>query len=130
MKINLVAVAAIGLATIVNASAALAGAKDYEFQPVAIEVRSGTASELSIRVVHKASGKLVEGAVLFRTRLDMSPDNMGDMTAKHAAIPSSEPGVYRFSADLMMAGGWALKLQAKVSGESETVAGTVIFRAK
>ncbi|MEQ1715195.1 MAG: heavy metal RND transporter, partial [Hyphomicrobium sp.] len=61
MQIRLVAVAAIGLATILNASAAQAGAKDYEFQPVAIEVRSGTASELSIRVVHKASGKLVEG---------------------------------------------------------------------
>ena len=48
------------------------------------------------------------GAVLFRTRLDMSPDSMGEMTAKHAAMPGSEPGVYRFKADFTMAGGWAL----------------------
>jgi len=68
--------------------------------------------------------------VIFRTRLDMSPDTMDEMTAKHAAVPSSEPGIYRFKADFTMAGGWALKLQAKVPGESETVEGTVVFKAK
>ena len=76
------------------------------------------------------SGKPVEGAVVFRTRLDMSPENMAQMTAKHVAMPTSEPGVYRFKADLTMAGGWALKLQAKVPGEPETVEGTVVFKAK
>ena len=33
-------------------------------------------------------------------------------------------------ADLTMDGGWAFKLQAKVPGESETVQGTVVFKAK
>ena len=60
----------------------------------------------------------------------MSPDTMDEMTAKHAAVPSSEPGIYHFKADFTMAGGWALKLQAKVPGESETVEGTVVFKAK
>jgi hypothetical protein len=55
---------------------------------------------------------------------------MAEMTAKHAASPAAEPGVYRFKADLTMAGGWALKVMAKVPGEAETVQGTVVFRAK
>ena len=60
----------------------------------------------------------------------MSPDSMGEMTAKHAAMPGAEPGIYRFKADLTMAGGWAFKIQAKVPGETETVEGTVVFKAK
>lgn len=109
---------------------ALAGAGDYEFQPVAVDVKNGAGSELAVRLVHKPSGKPVTEAVIFRTRLDMSPDSMGEMTAKHAAMPAGEPGVYRFRADLTMAGGWALKLQAKVPGESETIEATVVFKAK
>jgi len=120
------------------ASLALAGAttpgfaapNDYAFEPVKADVRNGTGSELAVRIVHKPTGKPVEGVVLFRTRLDMSPDSMGEMTAKHAAQPSQEPGVYKFRADLTMAGGWALKLMAKVPGEKETVQGTVVFQAK
>ena len=130
MTSRYLSIAACGLAIIALASSAIAGANDYEFQPVAIEVRNGPGSELAVRLVHKPTRKPVEGAVLFRTRLDMSPDAMGEMTAKHSAIPGSESGVYRFKADFTMAGGWALKLQAKVPGESETVEGTVIFTAK
>jgi hypothetical protein len=111
-------------------SPVLAGAGDYAFEPVSVEVHSGTGSELAVRLVHKPTGKPVEGAVLFRTRLDMSPESMGEMTAKHSALPSTEPGVYKFRADLTMAGGWAFKLMAKVSGETETVQGTVVFKAK
>jgi hypothetical protein len=107
-----------------------AGPKDYVFEPVSVDVRNGAGSELAVRVIHKPSGKPVEGAVLFRTRLDMSPGSMGEMTAKHTALPSTEPGVYKFRADLTMAGGWAFKLMAKVPGETETVEGTVVFKAK
>lgn len=109
---------------------AVAGAADYEFQPVTADVKNGPASELAVRLVDKRTGKPVAGAVIFRTRLDMSPENMGNMLATHEPLASAEPGVYRFKADLTMAGGWALKLQAKVQGESETVEGTVVFKAK
>lgn len=122
--------AAIGVVALAFASSAFAGAKDYEFQPVAQQVKNGTGSELAIRLINKLTGKPVEGAVLFRTRLDMSPDSMGEMQAKHTALPGSEPGVYRFKADFTMAGGWAFKVQAKVPGEAETVEGTVVFTAK
>jgi YtkA-like protein len=109
---------------------ALAGPNDYVFEPVKVDVKNGTGSELAVRITHKPTGKPVEGVVLFRTRLDMSPDSMGEMTAKHVAQSSTEPGVYKFRADLTMAGGWAFKLMAKVPGESETVQGTVVFKAK
>jgi len=120
------------IASLAAAAAAPAGAApgDYSFEPVTVDVRNGPGSELAVRIVHKPTGRPVEGAVLFRTRLDMSPDSMVEMTAKHVAEPSTEPGVYRFRADLTMEGGWALKLMAKVPGEHETVRATVIFRAK
>ena len=121
---------AASLALSIAATHALAGPKDYSFEPVSADVRNGNGSELAVRIVHKPTGKPVDGAVLFRSRLDMSPDSMGEMQAKHAAMPSTEPGVYTFKADLTMAGGWALKLMAKVPGETETVEGSVVFKAK
>ena len=107
-----------------------AGPNDYLFEPVSVDVKNGPGAELAVRIVHRPTGKPVEGVVLFRTRLDMSPDSMGEMTAKHVTQPSTEPGVYKFRADLTMAGGWAFKLMAKVPGENETVQGTVVFKAK
>lgn len=118
-----------GLAILV-AEPVCAGPNDYTFEPVKVDVKNGRGSELAVRIIHKPTGKPVEGVVLFRTRLDMSPDSMGEMTAKHVAQPSAEPGVYKFRADLTMAGGWAFKLMAKVPGESETVQGAVVFKAK
>lgn len=109
---------------------AFAGAADYAFEPLKVDVRNGAASELAVRLVHKPTGKPVPNAVLFRTRLDMGPDSMAEMTARHEAIPATEPGVYRLKADLTMAGGWALRIMAKVPGEAETVQGTVVFQAK
>jgi hypothetical protein len=122
--------ALLGLALGAAACSAFAGAADYAFEPVKADVKNGAGSELAVRLVHKPTGKPVANAVLFRTRLDMGPDNMADMTAQHQAIPAPEPGVYRFKADLTMAGGWALRLMAKVPGEAETVQGTVQFQAK
>ncbi|HEX2842173.1 FixH family protein [Hyphomicrobium sp.] len=110
--------------------AALAAATDYEFQPVSVEIKNDAGSELGVRLVDKRTGKAVPGAVIFRTQLDMSPDGMGEMLAKHEALPPGEPGVYRYKADITMAGDWAFKLQAKVPGEAETVEGSVVFTAK
>jgi hypothetical protein len=128
--LNKLAVAILGFAIIAGAHRADAGAKDYEFRPVSTEVRNGAHSDVGVRLVDKRTGKPVEGAVIFRTRLDMSPDTMDEMTAKHEAAPSNEPGVYRFKADFTMAGRWALKLQAKVPGEPDTIVGTVVFNAR
>lgn len=128
-KVRALALAA-SFALMAAATLASAGANDYAFEPVKAEVKNGPGSELLVRLVHKPSGKSVPDAVVFRTRLDMSPEQMEAMTAKHEAIPSTEPGVYRFKADLTMEGGWAFKLMAKVQGEQETVTGSVVFKAK
>ena len=130
MRMNGFAIAALGIAIVAAVPNAYAGAKDYEFQPIRVDVKNGAGSDVAVRLINKITGKPVEGAVIFRTRLDMSPDSMDEMTAKHEAVPSGEPGVYRFKANFTMAGGWALKLQAKIPGESETVEGTVVFKAK
>jgi hypothetical protein len=127
---NYLRAAVLGLALTTAAPGAFAGAADYAFEPVKVEVKNGAGSELGVRLVRKADGKPVSGAVLFRTRLDMAPDSMAEMTAKHTAVPTDEPGVYRFKADLTMGGGWALHVMAKVPGESETIQGTVEFQAK
>ena len=120
----------IGLALSLGAAHTIAAAADYEFQPLKVDLKNGNGSELAVRLVHKPSGKSVTGAVLFRTRLDMGPDSMAEMTAKHEAMPSSEAGVYRFKADLTMAGGWAFRVMAKVPGETDTVQGVIVFQAK
>lgn len=110
--------------------AVFAAAQEYAFEAVKTEVRNGPGSEIAVRLVHKPSGNPVKDAVIFRTRLDMSPENMEGMTTKIEPLTESEPGVFKFRADFTMAGGWALKLQAKVQGEPETVQGTVVFTAK
>lgn len=131
MSINrILLLAAIVLAHAGLTSPGFAGSSDFEFHPVASTVKNGTGSRLAVRLIHKPTGKPVPGAVLFRTRLDMGPDNMAAMTADHRAIPTEEAGVYLFAADLTMAGGWALRIMAKVPGETETVQGAVVFQAK
>ena len=130
MKIRQFAIAASALAMGGAASRAEAGAKDYEFQPVIAEVKNGTGGDVAVRLVHKPDGQPVAGAVFFRSRLDMSPESMGEMEGRLTAQPSTEPGLYRFKAEPTMGGSWALKLMAKVPGESETVQGTIIIKAR
>jgi hypothetical protein len=110
--------------------AAFAAAQDYAFEAIKAEVHNGPGSEIAVRLVHKPSATPVKDAIIFRTRLDMSPENMEGMATKIEPLTESEPGVYKFRADFTMAGGWALKLQAKIQSEPETVQGTVVFTAK
>jgi hypothetical protein len=123
-------IAALAGLAVFNTHAALAGAADYEFQPISAEIKNGIGAELGVRLVDNRTGTTVPGAVIFRTQLDMSPDDMGEMLAKHEALPLGEPGVYRYKADITMAGRWSFKLQAKVPGETETIEGSVVFTAK
>jgi hypothetical protein len=67
--------------------------------------------------------------VIFATRLDMAPDGMQEMATKVTPVPSSEPGVYQFKANLSMAGGWQLSLAAKVQGETGSVENKLVIKA-
>ena len=121
-------VALIGIAMTGSATLACADIKDYEFQLVDQTVKKGDAI-ISVRLVHKPDGKSVPNAVIFATRLDMAPDGMQEMATKVAAMPSTEPGVYKFKATLSMAGGWQLSLGAKVQGETGTVENKLVLKA-
>jgi hypothetical protein len=107
----------------------LAAPQDYAFEAVQAKVQPSKDAIISVRLIGKPSGKPVTDAVILQTRLDMSPDNMADMTTKVTPLAPGEPGVYRFQADLSMGGRWALKLAAKVPGEQETVRGEVVVTA-
>ena len=118
-----------GLAMTGTAQIARAEVKDYEFQLVDQAVAVGPEAVITVRLVNKATGKAVPDAVIFTTRLDMEPDGMASMATKITAMPGTEPGTYRFKADVTMAGGWRLSLGAKVQGETGTVEGKLVLKA-
>jgi Flp pilus assembly pilin Flp len=72
-----------GLAMVALHVPALAGAADYRFEAITTEVRNGEGATLAVRLVHVPTGKPVPGAIVFRSRLDMAPDGMAAMTARH-----------------------------------------------
>uniref|UniRef100_Q07HK4 YtkA-like domain-containing protein n=1 Tax=Rhodopseudomonas palustris (strain BisA53) TaxID=316055 RepID=Q07HK4_RHOP5 len=120
------AAALIGLAAL--ASPAKADIKDYQFQLLDPTVTTGRDRIVTVKLVNKATGKVVPDAVIFATRLDMAPDGMAEMTTKIAAEPgSTEPGLYRFKATFGMDGRWLLSLGAKVQGETGTVEGKLVI---
>lgn len=108
---------------------AVAAIDDYEFQLVQKEVKKADGNEMAVRLVNKRSGKAVPNAVIVAQRLDMAPDGMETMTSPISALPSTEPGVYRFKVKLLMEGGWRLSLGAKVQGETGTLEAKLPFKA-
>ena len=82
-----------------------------------------------MRLVDRRTSKPVSGAVIFAKRIDMAPENMPTMTAPLEALPSTDPGVYRFKTNLVMEGRWQLSLGAKVQGENGTVENRLTIQA-
>lgn len=121
--------ATIGVACIGAISQAWAGIGDYEFQLVQSEVKKGNDAIVAVRLIDKRSGKAVPDAVIIAKRVDMAPDGMAEMAEPIEQLPSTEPGVYRFKAAVVMAGGWRLSLGAKVQGETGTVENKLEFKA-
>jgi hypothetical protein len=107
---------------------ALSDVKDFEFQLVQAEVKKGGAI-VAVRLVNKKTGKGVPDAVIAAKRIDMAPDGMAEMATKIDQLPSTEPGVYRFKANLSMEGRWQLSLGAKVQGETGTVQSKLVIKA-
>jgi hypothetical protein len=122
--------ALIGIAMTCTVTIAHAEIKDYEFQLIDQTVKAGPDRIITVRLVNKTTGKPVPDAVIFATRLDMSPDGMQEMATKITPIPATEPGTYRFNATFGMAGRWQLLLDAKVQGETGTVESKLVIRAE
>ncbi|WP_158667980.1 FixH family protein [Bradyrhizobium guangdongense] len=121
--------AAVAATLSLAATAAMAGAGDYAFEPVNPEMKKGDDVTLAVRLTNKQTGKPVADAVIFKTRVDMAPDGMAEMESAVAPLPSREPGVYAFRTDLPMAGRYQVTLSAKVQGEPDTVTGKVVVKA-
>jgi hypothetical protein len=111
-------------------TAALADIKDYKFELVDQTVQAGPDKVITVRLVNTKTGKPVPDAVIFATRLDMTPDGMQEMVTKIAPMPGGEPATYRFKASFSMAGRWQLSLGAKVQGETGTVENKFVITAQ
>src|ERR1700733_15348976 len=112
VKAALICVAVFGFSTLARADI-----KDYEFQLVDQTIKAGPDKTIAVRLVNKTTGKPVPDAVIFASRLDMTPDGMQEMATKLTPMSGAEPGTYRFKANVSMAGHWQLSLGAKVQGE-------------
>lgn len=121
--------ALVGLAMAATPNAANADVKNFEFQLVQPSVKVSEQTEITVRLVNKTSGKAVPDAVIITTRLDMAPDGMGEMATKITPMPGTEPGTYKFKANVGMEGRWQLSLAAKVQGETGTVESKLVIKA-
>src|SRR5215831_12708152 len=106
MTRRFISIGAVVALVLTLAGPVFAGANDYAFEPVKAEIKKGDDVIVSVRLKHKATGKPVTDAVIVQTRIDMSPDAMGEMTSPLTSVPSNEPGVYSFKTDLSMQGRW------------------------
>ena len=122
------AVALLSLVPATFIAPALAEIQDYEFQLVNAAPKAGEAV-VAVQLVNTKAGKAMSDAVIVAKRIDMQPDGMAAMTAPIEQVLSSEPGVYLFKTNLVMAGGWRLSLAAKVQGETGTVESRLILKA-
>lgn len=106
-------------------SPAIRAAGPLTFEAVQAEVPMGKVVRVEVRL---KGGNAAPGAVtVMSSRIDMGPDGMPTMTAPLRRVESKTPGVLAFEADLIMAGHWALHLEAKPEGEHEPAKGTVVF---
>jgi hypothetical protein len=128
-KPSLRAAAAACLSVIIVVTAAVAAPDDYEFQLVEKQIQQSVDATIAVRLIDRRTGRPVENAVVFATRMDMAPEGMETMTTPVEAMPSTEPGVYNFKSNLVMAGGWRFSIAAKVQGESETIESRLEFKA-
>jgi len=123
-------IAALAVALFVSPlSTARADIADFEFRLVEADLKQGDGAIVSVQLIDKRTGKPVTDAVIFASRIDMAPDGMPTMTAPIEALPSTEPGIYRFKSNLTMEGRWQLSLGAKIQGEAGTLQNKLVLRA-
>jgi hypothetical protein len=112
-------------------TAVMADIADYKFELIDQTVQAGPDRIITVRLMNTKTGKAVPDAVIFASRLDMTPDGMQEMVTKIAPMPAGgEPGTYKFKASFGMAGRWQLSLGAKVQGETGAVENKFVITAQ
>jgi hypothetical protein len=100
-----------------------------KWEAVKANVPTGNNVRLDLRLVG-ADGKPVASRITVTSmRFDMGPDKMATMAAPVRAVPSSQPGIASFDANVTAPGHWALTVSANVAGQTQPVSGSVIFTA-
>lgn len=132
MRNSFAALAAVGIASAAAADVH-AAATDYRFELAGNPQKEGNGTSIvSVKLVHLPDSKPVSGAIVIQSMADMGPIGMAAMTAPVKPLPEQPSGIYRFEipngAVWKKPDNWALTLDAKVQGESETVHGTVVVR--
>lgn len=107
-----------------------AAGSDYEFTLEQSAYPVGDDVNLDVYLSDTRTQSAVDNAIIFAIRMDMEPDGMETMTSPIVSVPMTEPGHYRFSTDLTMAGNWRFSIAAKVQGELETVQAQFVVRAE
>ena len=109
---------------------ASAQSQSYKFEPIKQEILVGEGIRIEVRLIDPGGKPVsVELVKLTATRLDMGPDGMAMMDTPLTPVETDVPGVFAFEADIVMAGRWALAIEAQVEGQLETVKGAVIYTA-
>ena len=100
---------------------------DGAWEAVNPDISTGKGVRLEVRF---AGSKPVAGPITVQAaRLDMGPDEMKEMIAPLKQLPSPQPNVLAFEAELVMEGRWALSVTAAIPGETQPVSGEVVFTA-
>ena len=107
-----------------TASAAPAG---FRFQPVETSVERGVGVTVKVRIVDAAQNLPVPDVEIRDPHVDRSPDGLPNAVLPAFFAPTLEYGVYSFRADFPTDGNWALTFTARIPGQAQPVAASVIF---
>ena len=90
-------------------------------------VAANMAASVRIQLVDEGGKPVSRPLAIASVRADMSPDNMGTMTAPARLLPSKEPGMVVVETTLTAPGRWAITLSGSAGGVP--VKGSVIVAA-
>jgi hypothetical protein len=99
----------------------------YHFTAVGEKTVRGVGIVLQVRVADLA-GLPKAGVSFIEPRVDHAPDGAASASFPAFPLPARTAGLYEFRTSIPVAGLWALRLQARVPGESQPVYASVIFK--
>ena len=110
----------------------IAGAQSqtYKFEAVSEEIPVGARVRIEVRLLDPSGTPVPAGNInIVSTRLDMGPDGMAMMDTPLTPVAADAPDVVAFETKIVMAGRWALTIEAEIDGVPEPVKGVVIYTA-
>ena len=126
--VRMTAAAVVAIALSVVSAPCWAKAQDYAFELVSAKPVGTGKTDVAVRLLHQPDGKTVSGVEIIEAQNDMGPSGMADMSSKAIMLPNpKEDGGFHFLTATSMAGKWALRLTAKIPGETEALKSTVEY---